>query len=92
MLPVVFLTRKVFISVSFSIDSYMQGMRKYLSQRNRKTEKKTFILSYSYLIRQSFKGIVLNRALPSLYEGSLEITLTVPFKPIYCIKGLYLLQ
>ena len=33
---VVFLTRKVFISSSFSDASYKQGMRKSLSQKNRK--------------------------------------------------------
>jgi len=33
---VVFLTRKVIISLSFSIASYNQKMRKSLSQRNRK--------------------------------------------------------
>ena len=40
-------------------------------------ETKTWI-SYSYFIRHSVKGTVINRAMPSLNEGSLEITLTLP--------------
>ena len=31
---------------------------------------------------KAFKGTVVNRALPSLHGGSLEITLTVPFMDI----------
>ncbi len=37
---------------------------------------------HSYIIQPlsdtAFKGVIVNRALPSLHEGSLEITLTVP--------------
>ena len=43
--------------------------------------RKTTIGNEPFLIRKSFKffnGIVVNRALPSLNGGSLEITLTVP--------------
>ena len=29
---------------------------------------------------EGFKGTILNRALPSLHGGSLEITLTVPLR------------
>ena len=59
-----------------------QGMRRSLSQRNRKwknrfKETKKF-LSNSYLIRQAFKGTVVNRTLSSLHWGPLEITFTVP--------------
>ena len=35
-------------------------------------------ISSTFLIRLSFKGNVINRTLPSLHGGSLEITLTVP--------------
>ena len=35
-----------------------------------------------YLIRQSFEGYLVNRALPSLHLESLKITLTVPFRHI----------
>ena len=38
-ITVVFLTGKVFISVSFSIASYKQEMRKSLLQRNRNDNK-----------------------------------------------------
>ena len=34
-----------------------------------------------FLSDKSFKDTVLNRALPSLHRGSLEITLTVPLNP-----------
>ena len=34
------------------------------------------------MIRQSFKGTVVNRALLSLHGGSLEITRTVPFRVV----------
>ena len=40
-------------------------------------ETKTWI-SYSYFIRHSVKETVINREMPSLNEGSLEITLTLP--------------
>ena len=48
--------------------------------RETENENKQFknIISNSYLIRKAFKGTVVNRALPSLHEGSLEITRTVP--------------
>ena len=35
---------------------------------------------------KAFKGTVVNQALAYLYEGSLEITLTVPLIMIYIIK------
>ena len=41
------------------------------------------LINNSYLIRQSFMGTVVNRALPSLHKGSLEITLTVPWNSLY---------
>jgi len=41
------------------------------------TQQKTWI-SNSSLIAQSFDGTVVNRALPSLYGWSFEITLTIP--------------
>ena len=39
--------------------------------------KKTICLSH-YLSDKGFKGTVVNRALPSLHEGSLKTTCTVP--------------
>ena len=35
-------------------------------------------MDIQFLIRQRFKGSVINRALPSLPGGSLEFTFTVP--------------
>ena len=41
------------------------------------SEEKHLLRSWQY---KGFKGTVVNRALPSLPIGSLEITLTVPLK------------
>ena len=53
--------KKVFLSVSFSIASIKQEMRKSLKQSNSKCklnfQKKNFdIYSNSYLVRQSYQG------------------------------------
>ena len=74
-----FLTQKVFISVRFSVASHKQEMcvshyhRETVNENKHFKERKTLVSS-SYLIRQTY----VNRALPSLHEGSLEITRTVP--------------
>ena len=66
----------VFLSVSFSINSFKQEMHKSLSQR-RKNEKNIRYLIHS-LWDRVFKGTVVNLTLSYLYGGSVEITLTVP--------------
>ena len=67
-------------------------MRKSLSQRNRQW-KYTVKQKYWYLIHtwsersdKPFKCTVVNQALPSLYGGSLEITLTVPLNTNFRMK------
>ena len=54
--------------------------REIANKNNQFKETKTLI-SNLYLIRQSFKGTVVNRASPFLHGGSLEITITVPLNP-----------
>ncbi len=66
----------VFLSVSFSINSFKQEMHKSLSQR-KKNEKNIRYLIHS-LWDRVFKGTVVNLTLSYLYGGSVEITLTVP--------------
>ena len=69
---------------SFFIASFKQEMSKSFSQRNPMWTKKNSLekQKHGYLIHvwsdKAFKGTVVNRTLPSLYGGSLEITLTAP--------------
>ena len=53
---------------------------------NENKETKIFV-SNSYLADKALKGTFFTRALPSLYEGSLEITLTVPLNLVNWFKG-----
>ena len=55
-------------------------MPKSLLQRNRKLKKLKHQCLINTQLDKAFKGTVVNRALPSLHGGSLEITLTVPLK------------
>ena len=80
-----FLTKKVFISVSFSIASYKQELRKSLSQRNRKWKKNIFykqktLISNFWIFgsNKAFKFTV-NRALPSLHRFTWNFVY-IPFK------------
>ena len=53
------------------------------ANENKQLKKKSLI-SFTYLIREkAFKGTIVNQTSPSLNEGSLEITLTVPL--IFCL-------
>ena len=46
--------------------------------------------SLSYCTHKAFKGTVVNRSLPSLHGGSLEITLTFLLRdPFIIVKGLH---
>ena len=79
---VVFRTQSVFVSVSFP-KAFIS--KKYASHFVEKSEMKMNSLKmnkHECLIQtwsgKAFKGPVVNRALPSLDGGSLEITLTVP--------------
>ena len=76
----VFLTRKVFIYVMFSIASHNREMCDSFLQRIHKWKKNSlFKQKHRYLIHTwSDKATLVNRALPSFYRGSLEITLTIP--------------
>ena len=47
-----------------------------LSELNKFKTLKTTI-SFTLLTRKGFRGVVLNQALPSFHEGSLEITITI---------------
>ena len=68
---VVFLTREVFISVIFSIDSYKQEMRK--SPRETTNKNKQFkIPTNFYWIRQRFKGTDINKHYYLCMEGYLK--------------------
>ena len=79
---VIFLTRKVFISVSFSNVSYKQFAEKSQMKINSLKNKKTFIPN-SYLIRQSFQMVPLYIGRWHLCMeagGLLEITLLLLLK------------
>ena len=56
-----------------------------LTEINTFQVRKTTVYSYFFIrLRLRYKGTVVNRALPSLHGGSLEITLTVPL--IHCLE------
>jgi len=69
----------VFISVSFLIATYKQ---KSHFRRETANENKQFNLKHKKY-NLIFKGTVVNRALPYLHGGSLEVMLTVPLISIY---------
>ena len=77
-----FISRKVFNSYHFSIASYKQEMRNTFVgnlQMKLNSLKKLKHKYHSYLIRKSFKGFIVNRALPSLHWGSRD--------KLRCIEG-----
>ena len=67
--------------MNFFIFSNEQEIRKSLSRRDTANENKQFKETkklINILSDSAFKGTVVNQALPSLLDGLLEITLTVP--------------
>ena len=75
---VVFLTRKVILSVSFFIASYKQ----------KKNKQKHWYLIHT-LSDKVFNGNVVNRVLSFLHWGLFKITLKVPLRPTKVIFWLF---
>ena len=78
----VFLLEKCFSISSYKQEIFASHFRRKTSNENKQFKEKKPWISNLYLIRQSFKGTVVNRALLSLHGGSLEITRTVPFRVV----------
>jgi len=72
------------LKVSNSVNSYMFSCSRNAQVIIAEKSQLKIILKHWSLIPtwsdKAFKGIDVNRALPSLYRGSLEIMLTVPLK------------
>ena len=81
---VVFLTRKVFISLSLFIASYNKKSASHFCRETAKENKHFKGTKTCKLIQtrtdKAIKGSVVNRALSSLHRGSLDIPHTVPIK------------
>ena len=75
-----FLTRKYLILIIY----FKPEMRKSLLQRDTKWRNDSMDISFTWSDK-AFKCTVVDRALPSLHGGSLEVTLTVPLRKWYNI-------